>query len=248
VGSIGCFGLVLIGLVLVGVASLFQSLEGTLLVVAIAVIIAVVIFVARKNQRRRVVDGYKMALVEVKRLEAGLSSVPDSWLSTNPGETVFMQLDNVKLREYKSSSSTTVGGFGGATFQLTKNVGILGGGGSSRTTADPEASTLLDIGRVAFSNRRVVFVGPNHNREWPLEKLLYLEVSEGGDGVTVATSGREKVSELQGDPALGGLVGVYFQIAENSKTMSDLEMTTEICRFAKDLEAQIEQVTARFNL
>ena len=68
------------------------------------------------------------------------------------------------------------------------------------------------------------------------------------EGATVASSGRDKVSELQGDPALGALVGVYFQIAENSKTMSDLEMSTEISRFAKDLEAQIEQVRARYNL
>jgi hypothetical protein len=30
--------------------------------------------------------------------------------------------------------------------------------------------------------------------------------------------------------------------------MSDLEMSTEISRFAKDLEAQIEQVKARYNL
>jgi hypothetical protein len=248
VGSIGFFGLVLIALVLVGFASLFQTLEGTLIAVAIGAALVVAVVLVRKNRRRRRLNGYRKALVEVKRLESGLSSVPDPWLSTNPGETVFMQVDNVKLREFKSSSSTTVGGFGGAAFQLSKSIGIFGGGGSSRTTTDPEASTVLDIGRVAFSNRRVVFVGPNHNREWPLEKLIYLEISEGGEGATVASSGRDKVSELQGDPALGGLVGVYFQIAENSKTMSDLEMSTEINRFAKDLEAQIEQVKARYNL
>jgi hypothetical protein len=41
---------------------------------------------------------------------------------------------------------------------------------------------------------RVILVGPNHNREWELNKLLDLQVGDNGYEVTAAVSNRNKTS------------------------------------------------------
>jgi hypothetical protein len=246
--SIGCVGWVLIGLLLAGVVAMLQSVEGVILALLLAGGLGFAIYAGRKSSQRRKLAGYRDVLNQLRRLELDLSGVAKPWLTVEAGEVVIAELDRVELREYKSSGATTSGGFGGAGFQLSKNVSIFGGGGKGQVTNNPETSTVLDVGRVAFSNRRVVFVGPNQNREWRLDKLLTLEVSEGGDEVQIASSERERVSALHGDIAAGGATGFYFAIAEAMHKSSDSEVKAFVSSLAEDLETQIAEVQTQFNL
>jgi hypothetical protein len=246
--GIGCFGLLLIAILLTGIVVLLQSVEGVILALLVAGVIGLIALEARKSRRRRLLTGYGLVSEKIRSLQTSRSGLTSTWLKTQADETVFIELDNVKLREYKSNSSTTAGGFGGATFQISKNVGVFGGGGSSRTAADPETSTVLDVGKVAFTNQRVVFVGPNQNREWLLDNLLSSDISETGDRVKIATSDREKVSELQGDIGSGAAVALYFAIAESMHKGSQSETTDLIRSLVTQLDDQIAQMKAQYKL
>ena len=150
---------------------------------------------------------------ELRRLSAGLHPIDDSYLSRKTGEYVFYVRDQVQLREYRSPGRITTGGYGGASYRVSQNLRISGGGIKAISKALPEESTIIDLGEAIFTNQRVVFMGPNHTREWDISKLLGLEISDNGFQVGAGVSGQRKTSALAGD-SLGMITpGIAFALA-----------------------------------
>ena len=150
---------------------------------------------------------------ELRRLSAGFHPIDDSYLSRRTDEYVFYVRDQVQLREYRSPGRSTTGGYGGASYRVSQNLRISGGGIKAISKALPEESTIIDLGEAIFTNQRVVFMGPNHTREWDLSKLLGLEISDNGFQVGAGVSGQRKTSALAGD-CLGMITpGIAFALA-----------------------------------
>jgi hypothetical protein len=172
---------------------------------------------------------------ELRRLASGFHPIEDTFLSRRADEFVFYARDQVQLREHKSAGRATTGGYGGASYRLSQNLSVSGGGIKAISKALPEESTIIDIGDAIFTNQRVVFVGPNHTREWDLSKLLGLEISDNGFQVSAGVSGRQKTSALAGD-CLGmitpgfafALAAEFFQEGANSAKKLALKTATDI--------------------
>ena len=95
---------------------------------------------------------------------------------------------------------------------------------------------MLDTGKAIFTNQRVIFVGPNHNREWELNKLLDLQIGDNGYEVTAAVSNRNKTSALAADAAGGITPGILFGIA----VLLSKEDEEEARKLAGDIASHIE--------
>ena len=95
---------------------------------------------------------------------------------------------------------------------------------------------MLDTGKAIFTNQRVIFVGPNHNREWELDKLLDLQIGDNGYEVTAAVSNRNKTSALAADASTGITPGIAFAMA----VLLSKEDEDEARKLAGDVASQIE--------
>jgi hypothetical protein len=85
----------------------------------------------------------------------------------------------------------------------------------------------------------VVFVGPNHTREWDLSKLLGLEISDNGFQVSAGVSGRQKTSALAGD-CLGMITpGFAFALAAEIFQEGADSARTLALEIASDIEASL---------
>ena len=166
-----------------------------------------------KRKTAKNITGMAGMAGELRRLSAGFHPIDDSYLSRRTDEYVFYVRDQVQLREYRSPGRSTTGGYGGASYRVSQNLRISGGGIKAISKALPEESTIIDLGEAIFTNQRVVFMGPNHTREWDLSKLLGLEISDNGFQVSAGVSGRPKTSALGGD-CLGMITpGFAFALA-----------------------------------
>ena len=166
-----------------------------------------------KSKTAKNITGMAGMAGELRRLSAGFHPIDDSYLSRRTDEYVFYVRDQVQLREYRSPGRSTTGGYGGASYRVSQNLRISGGGIKAISKALPEESTIIDLGEAIFTNQRVVFMGPNHTREWDLSKLLGLEISDNGFQVGAGVSGQRKTSALAGD-CLGMITpGIAFALA-----------------------------------
>jgi len=88
----------------------------------------------------------------------------------------------------------------------------------------------------------VIFVGPNHSREFAFKNLLDLDVSENGFTARVSVSGQQKTSALQADAAEGLTPGIAFAMAVEL-FQSGEEAAKEIAaQVLRDIETQYRQV------
>jgi hypothetical protein len=178
------------------------------------------------------------------KFSRGFEQLDGSYMSLKPGEIAFYERDGVQLLEYKSSGSTTSGGYLGGNLRLTDRISVSGGGFEGQTTRNPEEVAIIDTGKVTFTTQRAVFVGPNHTREFDFNKLLDLDISENGFTVRAAVSGRQKTSALQASaegglpPGLPFAMGVeYFQHGEAEAK----EVAEQVLR---DVETQYRKYVA----
>jgi hypothetical protein len=176
---------------------------------------------------------------ELRRLAQGFEPIEDPFLYLKTGEYVFYVRGSVQLREYKSPGRLTTGGYGGASYRVSKNLRLSGGGIRATSKALPEESTAIDTGDAIFTNQRVVFVGPNHSREWDLSKLLGLEIGENGFQVSAGVSGRSKTSALVGN--CSGMItpGFAFALAAELHQSGKKAATELALQIAGDIEAKI---------
>jgi len=236
---IGCFGLFILAAIIAGIVAFVSTPEGAIIGGAVVAAIIIWVLIARSNKRKARFAGFRELAAGLRRFEAGFEPIASSWLNTEQGETVFCQLEEIQLGEYKSSGSDFVSGYAGANYKLTKNLSVSGGGISGGSTTRPEQLTLIDTGRVAFSNRRVVFVGQKHSREWKLADVLDLDISNSGFQVGVYSRGRDKVSTLSISDITGMTPGIAFSVAETVFKEGEAAASSYSAGIAKDIEDQL---------
>jgi hypothetical protein len=174
---------------------------------------------------------------ELRRFEREIPRLADSFLALEKNEFAFYERSGVQLREYKSPGRESSGGFGGASVRLTDRISV-GGGYKGQSRAKPEEVTVLDTGKAIFTNQRVLFVGPNHNREWDLNKLLDLQIDDNGYEVTAAVSNRNKTSALAADASLGITPGILFAMAVELSKGEEGDAKKIAGEIASQIEAQ----------
>ncbi len=222
---------------------LINNPSGWYLVVFVALIIAVIMFAASKSRQSKSIIALAAMAKELRQIENEIPKLAGGFLALEPGEFAFYEKTGVQLREYKSPGRESSGAFGGVGIRVTKGISVGGGGYRGQSRAKPEELTVLDTGKAIFTNQRVIFVGPNHNREWELDKLLDLQIGDNGYEVSAAVSNRNRTSALASDASTGITPGVLFAIAVQLSKGDEQEAK----RTAGDIAGQIESQYKSFN-
>lgn len=243
-GGMGC-GVILLGiLVVLGFTLLSDNPLGILYLIVVTAAIAGGLFYFRKQQEKKSVEELYSTRNQLRAFERGFTPQQGVALSLRDGEFAFYERDEVALLEFKSTGSSTAGGFLGGNVGVTSNLSIFGGGFRSKTQRNPEESTVLDTGKVVFTNQRAVFVGPNQSREFEFSKLLDMNVEENGFTVRASVSGRQRTSALRAN-AVGGLTpGFAFALALELFKEGEPAAKAMAGKIATDIETQYRQYVA----
>jgi hypothetical protein len=129
------------------------------------------------------------------------------------GEYVFQHVPNARLIETRRLPGEYVGGYGGVSVKLTKNVRYHTGGSRGTYVPGPEEPTPIDHGTVIITNKRVVFSGPRHPREWAFAKLLGVQHDPYLPWTVLPVSNRQKASGFLHDAALIHVVRYRLDLA-----------------------------------
>lgn len=242
--GVGCGAIALGIAALLGLMWLQENPNGIFLVIGfIAAVIAAIAYWRKQVTKKNVEQLYSLR-GQLREFEKGFKPIDGVYLSFQEGEFAFYERSDVALLEFKSSGSTTTGGYLGGNVSVSKNVSLSGGGYQGKTTRNEETSTVLDTGKAIFTNKRVVFVGPNHTREFDFDKLLDLDVSENGYTVRAAVSGRQKTSALQAS-AEGGLTpGFAFALGVELFQQGESVAKELAGQIASDIEGQYRKFIA----
>lgn len=243
-GGMGC-GVILLGIfVVLGFTWLTDNPVGIIYFLVAVAAIAGGLFFYRKQQEKRSVEELYATRVQLRALERGFTPLRGVALAMEKGEFAFYERDGVALLEYKSTGSSTSGGFAGGNVGITSNLSVFGGGFRSKTQRNPEESTVLDTGKVIFTNQRAVFVGPNQSREFEFDKLLDMNVEDNGFTVRASVSGRQRTSALRAN-AVGGLTpGFAFALAIELFKEGEPAAKAMAGKIATDIETQYRQYIA----
>lgn len=91
---------------------------------------------------------------------------------TKKGEEVVLIASGVALVEVRRGKATYSGGSRGISVRVAKGVSYRVGAHQGTVQAAPEQPTIIDTGEFVVTNRRAVFVGDKHTREFQWSKLL----------------------------------------------------------------------------
>ncbi len=216
---------------------LINDPSGWFFVLFVVLLVGVIIFATQKARQSKSVAELVAMARQLRRFEREIPRLADSFLALEKNEFAFYERSGVQLREYKSPGRESSGAFGGVGVRLTKGISVAGGGYKGQSRAKPEELTVLDTGKAIFTNQRVIFVGPNHNREWELDKLLDLQIGDNGYEVSAAVSNRNRTSALAADASSGITPGILFAIAVQLSKGDEQEAK----KTAGDVANQIEQ-------
>ena len=234
----GCGSLILL---MLGFGLVLMLIESPAFWISLGVVIVVGVsayLIWKQNKTSKNIEQMYALRPQLLKFTQGFEPLQNLYLSLQPGEKAFYERNNVSLLEYKSSGSTMSGGFLGGSLGLTDNIAITAGGFDGQTTQNPEEVTVIDIGKVIFTNQRVVFVGPNHSREFAFANLLDLNVSENGFTVRVSVSGQQKTSALQADAAEGLTPGFAFAMGVEMFQQGEETAKELASQILKDIETQ----------
>lgn len=120
----------------------------------------------------------------------------DARFPLKQGEMVVWELENASLAETRRGPRVTQRQMDAFTFRFAPGFYYTAAGGKSVSDAHDEMKDI-DIGRATFTNKRVIFVGEKHTREWDFSKLLGWEVTPGGY-IMMAVSNRQRMSGVSG--------------------------------------------------
>jgi len=207
--------------------------------VTLALIVGGVIVVRRFTFRQR-------ALSFGRRQARALQDLARSFPDDNPGvlaldddETFIYRTGQVSLVETRRGARRSKRTLGALTFRVAPGVYATGGGGGSVSPPPPESMTTIDSGFAVFSDKRVVFVGGMHSREWRFDKLLGATPFQ-GSGVLIAVSNKQKMSGVVPQVASGITPWVAFQIAQEVEDHGIEGARAELDKAATDAAAQVE--------
>lgn len=238
--------LIAVALIGISVEYLNEQPWRWVIVIAVFVVLTLLILIWRRRiLNERIKDAEAMAH-NLRDLANGIEPITDTFLSLRTGEVLFYEIEDVELREYRSTGSSYKGGYGGANIGVAKGLSISLGGNKGQLEKNPEESTMIDSGTASFTNQRVIFAGPKHSREWDLSKIIGMDISEMGYVATPNVSNRSKVSALAGGTTLGITPGILFAIAvEYSKNgKSAAEETAGF--YAEKMFEQAEEYWAKY--
>lgn len=195
--NIGCFGILALLVVIGAISQFVQSAAGAIITLAIVALIVVAIVQGVKHKKAT----EKAALLSIAdRLEAMSKDLKpieaNGGLALKAGEAVYFESQPVGLIEYRSSGSTYSGMNQSVSVPIVKGVRYSVGSSQGSITRNPEQLTQIDTGKAIFTNKRIIFVGPNNTREWDLSKLVDMTAGPNGQTISISVSNRQKTSGL----------------------------------------------------
>lgn len=156
--------------------------------------------------------GDTLSRLMVARLNNGrLEPLAAHELMAKRGETVYLEIGaalmkEVAIREWQ-------GGSAGVSFRIMKGVRYNVGRVKGRSVVVGTERQIDDVGLLAVSSKRIVFMGEKRAIEIPLAKLLNLDMFE--DGVRLHASNRQRAPlfQLQSNTAdvFGATVNAVMQ-------------------------------------
>ena len=198
---------------------------------AILISFSTYLFLRNRGKKREALEFLHKQAAILEVMEGGDFEEDDYVFSTRKGEVVIARVSKTILNEFKSSGSSSSGGFGGVSLPIFGNVRANVGGYSGRSKRNPEESTPIDVGTSTYTNQRIVFAGENVVREFDLDKLVNLEVGDNGITLTIAVSNRDKASMLSSvnfdDLTPGIAAGIAVAYQEGGQALA-LEKIREI--------------------
>jgi hypothetical protein len=146
------------------------------------------------------------ALVEQARSFRGFTSselTERSPVALKAGERAYLILDGATLVEPRSSGGHWVGGYQGVSVHIpgTRSARYRIGGSRGHYVRDEEKPTVLDVGGVVITDKRVVFAGSKQAREWVWSKVIGLLHEDVGAWTAIPVSNRQKTSGVGYDEA-----------------------------------------------
>ena len=240
----GCGSLVVM-LLVIGVFLMLIESPAFWITLGVLIVVGLISFnLIRKNAISKNVQQLYALRPQLVKFTQRFEPLEDLYLSLQEGEKAFYQRNSVALLEYKSSGSKMSGGFLGGGIGITDNIAITAGGFEGQTIQNPEEVTVIDNGKVIFTNQRVIFIGPNHTREFAFKNLLDLNVSENGFTATVSVSGQQKTSALQADAGEGLTPGFAFAMAVELYQNGEKAAKEVAAQVLRDIETQYRQVVS----
>lgn len=91
---------------------------------------------------------------------------------TKRGEEVVLIVSGVALVEVRRGKATYSGGSRGVSVRVAKGVSFRMGAHRGTMQPAPERPTIIDSGEFVVTNKRAVFVGDKHTRQFEWAKLL----------------------------------------------------------------------------
>jgi hypothetical protein len=184
-----------------------------------------------RDKNKEALDSLHKQEAVLARMAQGAFEEDDYVFATRKDEVVVARVGQTMLREFRSSGSTSSGGFGGVSLPVFGNVRANVGGYSGKSRRNPEESTPIDVGVSTFTNQRIVFAGDNVVREFDLDKLVNLEAGDNGITLTIAVSNRDKASVLASvnfddlTPGIAASIAVAYQEGGQALALEKIEET-----------------------
>ena len=234
--------LIVIGAVFLG--SLWTWLDGRsrgdnsaymLVVYSFAVLVAVssfMFFMSREKKKEALESLFKQDDILAGMVD-GVTPEEDFAFAVKPNEVVIARVNETMLKEYRSTGSTSSGGFGGVSLPLFGNVRANVGGYKGSSRRNPETSEPIDVGTSTYTNQRIVFAGDNVVREFDLSKIVNMEAGDNGITLTISVSNRDKTSELVSinfddlTPGIAASIALAYQEGGKAKAQEKIEETRD---------------------
>jgi hypothetical protein len=173
-------------------------------------------------------------MLGVARSFEGLSAHPGSPLVLKRGERVFLALPMVTLIE-GTTSPVRLSMDARFSWRGTRTTGR--DNLQSAPPTAPEGMRAVDSGPVTLTDRRIVFHGSKHAREWAFSKLLGLANSQAGPYTVLQVSNRQKPSGVLYPPSAAP--GWRFNLALALAVFADRRQT-----LVADLERERHELIA----
>jgi hypothetical protein len=132
-------------------------------------------------------------LVVAKLNNGRMEPMADPRIMAKPGESVYLEigaalLKEVAVREWQAGS-------GGISFRIAKGMRYHTGQTRGRSVVVGTEIQMADTGMLAVTDKRIAYMGERKSMEFPLAKLMNLDVFE--DGVRIHSSNRQNAPTFQ---------------------------------------------------